>query len=204
MIPASAELARWLHQRLAAHQPRHDGDHPDYSAHRAAAVLIALVLRPQGATILLTERAQHLSTHAGQISFPGGRVEETDADVVAAALREAQEEIGLDPAQVSVVGRLGSYATISGYLVTPVVACVAAEHLALSVDPGEVAAVFELPASVLLDPARYERRVVERRGIRGVSHFVEYDGKLVWGATAGMLLMLIAALDIDGSPRDLT
>ncbi|SMC28906.1 8-oxo-dGTP pyrophosphatase MutT, NUDIX family [Andreprevotia lacus DSM 23236] len=203
MMPPASALLPWLQDRLAGHVPARRGDHPDLYVHKAAAVLIGLVLRAEGPTILLTERAAHLPHHAGQISFPGGRVEADDADVIAAALRESWEEVGLPAQHVQVAGLLGRYATVSGYDVTPVVACIDPHALQLRADPAEVAAVFELPAAALLDPARYERRWVERRGMRGRSHFIECEGKTVWGATAGMLLMLAAALGLPGEPRDI-
>ncbi len=195
-------LIPWLRERLAAHVPAHAADHPDYAGAKPAAVLIPFVLRPDGPTLLLTERSAHLPTHAGQISFPGGRIEAGDGSVDAAALRESREEIGLDAARVTLVGQLGSYSTISGYRVTPVVGVVDPTGLALRPDPGEVASVFELPAWPLLQPSGYERRWIERRGVRGKSHFIECEGRTVWGATAGMLLMLAAALGIDGKPVD--
>ncbi|WP_432720052.1 CoA pyrophosphatase [Jeongeupia wiesaeckerbachi] len=192
--------ADWLRQRMAGSPRPESGDFPFEQESRPAAVLIAIVPREGGATVLLTERAAHLPTHAGQISFPGGRVEDADGSAVAAALRESTEEVGLDPGYVRVIDTLGSYYTVSGYAVTPVVGVL---------DPGfelvpcadEVEQVFELPLALLLDPARYERRWVERRGLRGQTHFIEIDGYTVWGATANMLLMLAAALRITGEPR---
>ncbi|MBM3115457.1 CoA pyrophosphatase [Jeongeupia naejangsanensis] len=192
--------ADWLKARLAGSPRPEGGDFPFEQESRPAAVLIPIVPRAGGATILLTERAAHLPTHAGQISFPGGRVEPEDEGAIAAALRESAEEIGLDPGYVRVIDSLGSYYTVSAYAVTPVIGVL---------DPGfslvpcadEVEQVFELPLVALLDPTRYERRWVERRGLRGQTHFIEIDGYTVWGATANILLMLAAALRVAGEPR---
>ncbi|UXY13935.1 CoA pyrophosphatase [Chitiniphilus purpureus] len=199
-LVGSADWHGWLVSRLAA-APRADAaDWPGLPGATPAAVLIGVLPREDGARCLLTERAAHLSQHAGQISFPGGRIEAGDADAPAAALREAYEEVGLDPAQVAVAGQLGAYVTLSGYRVIPVVGVIAPDA-ALRPDPNEVAAVFDLPLASLLQPARYERRLVERGGVRGASYFIECEGRTVWGATAGMLLMLAAALGIEGEPH---
>ncbi|WP_255990300.1 CoA pyrophosphatase [Chitinolyticbacter albus] len=193
----------WLSNRLAT-APRVDrADWQGLSAATPAAVLIGIVPRDTGAKVVFTERAAHLAQHAGQISFPGGRMEADDADAAAAALREANEEIGLPLEAATVVGQLGAYVTISGYRVTPVVAVVSPEAQ-YTIDPGEVAAVFELPLSWLMQRTHYERRTVERAGVRGASYFIECEGRTVWGATAGMLLMLAAALGMTGEPHDLT
>lgn len=205
MIPSlgsAQDWCDWLTAKLEA-APRFDqADWHGLSAATPAAVLIAVVPHEAGATVIFTERAAHLAQHAGQISFPGGRMEADDVDAAAAALREANEEIGLPLASATVVGQLGAYVTISGYRVTPVVAVVepGVEYVS---DPGEVAAVFELPLAWLMQPARYERCLIERGGVRGASHFIECEGRTVWGATAGMLLMLATALGATGSPRDL-
>ncbi|BCL74958.1 hypothetical protein JHS3_06940 [Jeongeupia sp. HS-3] len=200
--PQSAEhriWVEWLSARLA-HAPRPEGgDFPIEQESRPAAVLIPIVPRASGATILLTERAAHLPTHAGQISFPGGRVEDEDADDIAAALRESAEEIGLDARYVHVVGTLGCYYTVSAYAVTPVVG-VLDPDFELTPCADEVEHAFELPLALLLDPAKYERRWVERRGLRGQTHFIEIGDYIVWGATANMLLMLASALGVEGSP----
>jgi 8-oxo-dGTP pyrophosphatase MutT (NUDIX family) len=156
---------------------------------RPAAVLIGLVDRPAGLQVLFTVRAGHLHDHAGQVSFPGGRVEAVDADPVAAALRETQEEIGLDPRHVEVLGRLPVYTTISGYEVTPVVGCIDAQA-ALQADPLEVEELFEVPLSFVMDGANHQRRLIEQPGVRRTVYAMEYNGRrryLIWGATAAML-----------------
>ncbi|WP_293935706.1 CoA pyrophosphatase [Iodobacter sp.] len=117
-----------------------------------------------------------------------------DADLVATALRETQEETGIPIGQVEVVASLAEYFTISRFRVTPVVGLLQ-PGFELAPDPSEVAAVFELPLAVLLDVRHYERRMVERNGQRGFTHFLEHDGRVVWGATAGMLLMLAKSLE---------
>lgn len=196
ILPASAELSPWLQHKLSHARKVTGGDlaREAMPASRAAAVLIPLVLHPAGATVLFTQRAAHLSTHAGQVSFPGGAYEEQDENLVATALRETHEETGILPGDVRVIASLGEYFTISRYSVTPVVG-VLQPGFALNPDPNEVADVFELPLAVLLDPQRFERRMIERQGLRGFTHFLEYDGRVVWGATAGMLLMLAKSLE---------
>jgi len=162
---------------------------------RVAAVLIALVVRDTGLTVLLTQRADHLSDHAGQISFPGGRHEPEDPTPIATALREAQEEVSLDPSRVEVLGALPDYLTSTGYRVTPVVSLV---HPPLTVhaDTLEVAEIFEVPLDFLMNPAHHEVRVL--RWEHGERRFfampyprepqAEVGGDyFIWGATAGML-----------------
>ncbi len=164
---------------------------------REAAVLMPLVIRASGLSVLLTQRADHLSNHAGQVSFPGGSREPSDPTPIAAALREAHEEVDLDPARVEVLGALPEYLTGTGFRVTPVVGLVH-EPFSLVADSLEVASIFEVPLNFLMNPANHEIRVFrweggERRffampypqqggqaGAVGASHFI-------WGATAGML-----------------
>jgi len=156
-----------------------------------AAVLIGLVPRAHGLSVLLTRRTEHLKHHAGQISFPGGRQEPEDADEIAAALREAQEEIGLPPEQVEVIGRLPEYRTITRFVVTPVVALVQAEHL-LQLDAFEVAEAFEVPLSFLMNPAHHQRHRFSQDGAEREflsMPWLSPEGReyFIWGATAGML-----------------
>jgi 8-oxo-dGTP pyrophosphatase MutT (NUDIX family) len=125
-------------------------------------VLIAVVERPEGPAILLTRRTDHLRDHAGQICFPGGRIEPADPTIEAAALREAEEEIGLPPAQVELLGRLPAYDTVTGFRIHPVVGWVA-EPVSLAPDPFEVAEVFELPLAFVLDPANHRRHSYRRQ-----------------------------------------
>jgi 8-oxo-dGTP pyrophosphatase MutT (NUDIX family) len=191
--------------------------HPDTEAERwprtgasvPASVLVPLVWRqPQslvqgspnegGLSVLLTQRTPHLKAHAGQISFPGGRSEPHDADAVATALRESHEEVGLHPDRVEVIGRLPTYITGTGFVVTPVVGIIhahahEAEQLDLRADPSEVDEIFEVPLPFLMNPAHHERRVVQM----GEQEFGFYampwwppgraEDYFIWGATAAML-----------------
>jgi len=154
-----------------------------------AAVLVPIVLRDRP-TVLLTERTAHLSTHSGQVAFPGGRADPGDADAAATALREAQEEVGLAPASVEVLGSLPIYVTGTAFIVTPVVGLVR-PGAALQPNPYEVADVFEVPLDFLLDPAHHRRHVFEWQGLRREWFSMPYEdgGKthFIWGATAGML-----------------
>ena len=153
-----------------------------------AAVLIGLIDRPKGLTVLLTKRTDHLRDHAGQICFPGGRIEASDPSVEAAALREAEEEIGLPPRRVDVIGRLAPYDTSTGFHIHPVVGWID-PPAAFRPDPFEVAEVFELPMSFVLDPGNHHRQR-HRRGAESRTYDVlPYQGRFIWGATAGMLVM---------------
>jgi len=152
---------------------------------REAAVLVALIDRPAGFTMLFTERAHHLPHHAGQVSFPGGRIDESE-DAVAAALREAWEEVRMPRSAVDVVGRLPMHVTGTGFAITPVVGFVSGDFVA-EPDPGEVAGVFEVPLDVLLAPGTLRTTYRERLGTRFKTYEIEHSGRLIWGATAAML-----------------
>lgn len=153
---------------------------------RPAAVLVPVIDRPEGPTILLTRRAETLRNHKGQISFPGGGRDESDATYAAAALREAHEEVGLDPAGVTVMGYLDDYPVLSGYRITPVVGLVGKPFIPV-VQAEEVAEVFELPLQLVLAENSFERKILSREGFN-VPFFELNHGKYrIWGATAGIL-----------------
>ncbi|HKX37064.1 MAG TPA: CoA pyrophosphatase [Burkholderiales bacterium] len=187
-----------LRRRLAARSPLEFAVYGDDGAGRigttAAAVLIPVIAQAQGLTVLFTQRTQHLKSHSGQVSFPGGRAEPGDASAEFTALREAQEEIGLALERVEILGRLPEYHTRTGFRVTPVIGLIQ-PPLELTPDPREVESVFEVPLSFLLDPANRQRRTRELQG-RSVGFYVfEYQGHMIWGATAGMLVNLHKMLE---------
>ena len=161
-----------------------------------AAVLVPVVNRPQGLQLLLTERSAHLADHAGQISFPGGRLDPGDADHAAAALREAAEEIGLAPAKVQILGQLASYETVSGYRVLPVVGWID-PPVALAPDPMEVADVFEVPLEFILDRTNHQRHFRMLGPARRDYWAIPWQHRYIWGATAAMLLILERTLRAD-------
>ncbi len=184
--------------RFAGRAGRH-GAHA--AALTPAAVLLPLITRSAGMTALFTQRTAHLADHAGQVSFPGGRVEPGDRDAVAAALRETEEEIGLAPERVEVVGCLDVYDTSTGFAVTPVVGLVE-PPLSLTLDAFEVAEAFEVPLGFLFDAANRRRESRMHRGRRRAYWVIDYQGHSIWGATAGMVVNLCDALDIcDGRDR---
>ena len=158
-----------------------------------AAVMVPIVNRLDGLHVLLTQRTSHLADHAGQISFPGGRVEETDADREETALRETEEEIGLARSHVTILGRLPLYEIPSGFRVTPVVGWVE-PPFDLALDAFEVASVFEVPLEHFLDPARFQRRDYHFQGRHRHYLAIPYEGRYIWGATAGMLYLLARVL----------
>ncbi len=173
--------------------PRH-GDHNlagrlaplDGAMHRAAAVLIPIVAHPVGASILLTRRAEHMKDHAGQIAFPGGKMDAADKSPLNTALREAQEEIGLDRRFIAPLGYLDPYLSSSGFRIVPVVAMVDPAHR-LTLDPGEVASTFEVPLGFLMDPKRHETHEREWRGAMRRYYAMPYGDYYIWGITAGIL-----------------
>jgi 8-oxo-dGTP pyrophosphatase MutT (NUDIX family) len=153
---------------------------------RPASVLLALLERPGGVTVLFTERAAHLKDHAGQISLPGGRIcaGETAA---AAALREAHEEVGLTPGGVDVLGSLDGFLTGTGFTITPVVGYVADPAFVPAPDPHEVASVFEVPLEIILDRDAMGVGYFERHGSRLLTYELNYQSRRIWGATAAVL-----------------
>ena len=158
-----------------------------------AAVLVPLVDRPSGLTVLLTQRTAHLNDHAGQISFPGGRVEPEDPSHQAAALREAEEEVGLPPSHVEVIGTLDYYIVRSGYRVTPVVGFVN-PPFEVKPDPFEVAEVFEVPLSFVINTDNHVMESRTDQGVERTFYVLPYENRYIWGATAGMLVNLTDVL----------
>lgn len=160
---------------------------------RPAAVLVPVVRRETGLTVLLTQRTDHLYDHAGQISFPGGHSEAHDASPAATALRETFEEIGLPHSLVEVLGNLSDYATVTGYRVTPVVGLVSPPP-AYKLDAFEVAEVFEVPLAFFLDSGNHQRNTLQYQGRTRHYYAMPYEQRYIWGATAGMLMNLYAFL----------
>jgi 8-oxo-dGTP pyrophosphatase MutT (NUDIX family) len=173
------------HGWLAGDEGHERGHAPE--ARTAAAVLLGLVARPDGPHVVLTQRTAHLKDHAGQISLPGGRIEAEDEGPAAAALREAFEEIGLDPAQVEVLGGLRHYDTITGFRIHPIVGWIE-PPVTLAPDPFEVAEVFEVPLGFMLEPANHRRDSYVRNGERRHFYVLPYENRYIWGATAGILV----------------
>lgn len=161
--------------------------------HCPAAVLVPLVARGQVPTVLLTRRTDHLHHHPGQISFPGGRVEEADTSPIDTALRETEEEIGLDRRHIELIGTLPDYLTGTGFRVTPVVGLVT-PPFELTLDAFEVAEAFEVPLSHFLDPANHEQHSIVHEGRVRQFHAMPYQGYFIWGATAGIIMSLYRVL----------
>jgi 8-oxo-dGTP pyrophosphatase MutT (NUDIX family) len=210
-VAADRLLPAAIRQRLAqatGWAPELAGDGVTFTADRApaaAAVLVPLVLRPHGVQVLLTRRAEQLRDHAGQISFPGGRSEAFDANAVATALREAQEEVGLQPMQLDVLGQLPAYTTVSSFVVTPVLALVQPPFALadLVLDSSEVAEAFEVPLAHLMNPRHHQRHRYtfdggERQFLSmpwaGAGHDGTPRSYFIWGATAAMLRNLYSVL----------
>jgi len=164
-----------------------------------AAVLFPIVLRDDGHTVLLTQRTAHLRDHAGQISFPGGRVEEDDRTPIETALRETEEEIGLSRERIEIVGFLPEYRTGTGFRVTPVVALVR-PPFDLQPDPFEVAEIFEVPLAFLIDPANHQQHSLHYRGALRNYFAMPYGEYFIWGATAGMIRSLSERLGLLPAP----
>lgn len=153
---------------------------------RPAAVLMALQMTAQGPAVLLTKRAAHLAHHAGQIAFPGGKIDAQDSSPEAAALREAQEEVGLPPDQVTLIGRLPHHDTVTGYRVTPIVAHITAPFTPI-IDTGEVAETFAAPLTLLTSPASYRIEARRWRGSWRRYYTIPFGPYYIWGATARIL-----------------
>ena len=191
-----------IHYPQIAATPPPNGDHflnariPDaeqLAAARLAAVLVGVIERPEGARVILTRRASHLRQHSGQVAFPGGKIDPGDASPLAAALREAQEEIGLDPALAQAIGYLDPYLTGTGFCVIPVLARVS-RLFAPAPDEREVDAVFEPPLDFLMAPENHKPDAREWKGVMYNFHAMPWEGHKIWGATAGIIHALHARL----------
>ncbi len=181
-------------------RPRGDHDHqpqpikaPDETAAVPAAVLIGVVPRPEGPTVLLTQRAASLRSHSAQVAFPGGRVDAVDGSPVVTALREAEEEIGLPRERVRTLGFLDAYLTGTGYRIVPVVALLE-PRFTLTLNAHEVDDAFETPLSFLLDPANHRREGREWKGLYRTYYAMPFGDRYIWGATAGMIRNLYERL----------
>ena len=196
----SAEKKDWLRDRIGRLQllqlPQLNDGHrlPGREGKTTpAAVLIPIVNRPHGLTLLLTQRSDTLPDHPGQISFPGGRQETTDQSPAHTALRESEEEIGLDERRVEILGQVGRYETVTGYAVTPVIGWVE-PPFEIKADPMEVAEVFEVPLSFVLNPDNFVQRHREVAGRTRHYFACPYGDRYIWGATAAMILLFHYAL----------
>ncbi|MDP3258845.1 CoA pyrophosphatase [Bosea sp. (in: a-proteobacteria)] len=203
------EFAALAMQRLRAEppalgdliaRPRGDHDHqpqpiapPDETAAVPAAVLIGVVPRPEGPTVILTQRAATLRSHSSQVAFPGGRVDAVDGSPVVTALREAEEEIGLPRERVRTLGFLDAYLTGTGYRIVPVVGLLE-PPFTLTLNAHEVDEVFETPLSFLLDPANHRREGREWQGLYRTYYAMPFGDRYIWGATAGMIRNLYERL----------
>jgi len=189
--PHQPFTAEWFRNRFSA-APASDVLHEEGippGPLTPAAVLVPIVLRDTEPTVLLTRRTDHLHHHPGQVSFPGGRVEEHDKSPIETALRETEEEISLHRKHVELLGCLPLYRTITGFEVTPVVGLVT-PPFELALDAFEVADAFEVPLSFLLDTANHQRHSIEVRGTPREYYAMPYGDYFIWGATAGMIVSL--------------
>lgn len=209
----------WIKQALADGNPAARGQRSDYDLNealrgqvkkphqdRAAAVLVPLIERDDEITVLLTRRSVHLPTHAGQISFPGGKIDPGDDSPEAAALRETEEEVGLQASDIELIGRLDTYETSTGFIVTPVVGLVTPDHTIIP-EPGEVDEVFEVPLSFFLQSSNIERHSREFMGAERHYYAMPFGDYYIWGATAAMLVNLrdvMASTQKDHRPKKVT
>lgn len=184
------DALRWRFSHPPAWQPELQSERRFTDRQPAAAsVLVPIVMREQP-TVLLTERTAHLTTHKGQVAFPGGKRDDTDLDAEDTALREAQEEIGLDRGLAEVIGTMPTYTTGTMFIITPVVALVRPDYR-LTLNAFEVADAFEVPLAFLMDPSHHRRHAIELSGVRREWFSMPYADprkeRFIWGATAAML-----------------
>ena len=185
----------WLREKFARGEAPADtiygdqGTRPGPGKLHAASVLVPIVARPEAPTVLFTQRTAHLKNHSGQISFPGGRAEESDESAERTALRETWEEVGLAAERIELLGRLSEYHTRTGYRITPVVGIVQ-PPFELNPDANEVAEIFEVPLAFVLDAANHQRHSREFEGQQRHFFAIPYEGRYIWGATAGMIVNL--------------
>ena len=202
-LATGSQSRAWLERRLASGRALPEDPalprfvHPPGRTPVPAAVLVPILNRAQGPTLLFTQRTAHLHDHAGQISFPGGRVDEGDADRIATALRETEEETGLAHEHVEILGQLPDYDIMTGFRVTPVVGWVQTP-VGFKPDPFEVAEVFEVPLSFFLDPANHQRHSRIVNGVTRHFYAMPFGERYIWGATAGMLYSLYQVISGDG------
>jgi 8-oxo-dGTP pyrophosphatase MutT (NUDIX family) len=183
---------QWLAARLDTSRQARSGDIDVADDTSPAAVLVPIIMHADGPTVLFTKRTDRLAKHAGQISFPGGRTEYEETPEQA-ALRETWEEVGLHASHITPVGRLAQYLTITRYLVTPVVALVQ-PGFALTLQKDEVAEVFEVPLAFLMNRDNFREKVLNLPDRRAVTYALDWQGKIIWGATAGMLMTMYRTL----------
>lgn len=194
-----ADFRERASRRIPVHPPRDTGDHilnPDLGPYatwsgppRDAAVLIPIVDRGDRATVLLTLRTDHLQAHAGQVAFPGGKIDPQDAGPEAAAIRETFEEVGIEASAVETVGRLCPYLTGSGYRVVPVIG-ILDPAIRPRPNPNEVADVFEVPLDFLMNPANHLRQSREWQGMQRYFYAMPFQNRFIWGVTAGIVRSL--------------
>ncbi|GGW88389.1 CoA pyrophosphatase [Alteromonas halophila] len=186
-------IYRFHHFRQVEQEP----DYPLPVKGRPASVLIPILQREGALDVIFTERSSHLRAHPGQISFPGGAREKHDSSAAAAALREAEEEIGLPRDAVEIIGRLPDYRTISGFVISPFIGFVSPDF-DYQIDPNEVASVFTVPLAHLMDKQHHLTHFMVRHNQRFPIYFIPWQGKLIWGATAAMVRNLAHHLDHSG------
>lgn len=190
-IPAHPEIPIEIGDERGDHDL--NADMEPFRPFKPAAVLVPLVDRPDGLTVLLTRRTAHLAHHAGQVSFPGGNIEPADGGPIDTALRETQEEVGIDRRHVEIIGHLDVYVTRTGFLVTPVVGIVH-PPFTLSLDAHEVDEAFEVPLDFLLDPSNHQKCSADFENTTRFFYAMPYGRHFIWGATAGMLINLYEVL----------